>query len=69
VLGVWAGEGDGESAKYWLSVLTELKNRRVADIFFLVCDGLNGLPASAGAAFPDTVVQTYVIHLIRGTFR
>ena len=38
VLGMWAGEGDGESAKYWLAVLTELKNRGVADIFFLVCD-------------------------------
>ncbi|EUA89012.1 transposase, Mutator family protein [Mycobacterium ulcerans str. Harvey] len=36
-------EGDGESAKYWLAVLTELKNRGVADIFFLVCDGLKGL--------------------------
>ena len=69
VLGMWAGEGDGESAKYWLAVLTELKNRGVADIFFLVCDGLKGLPQSVGAAFPDTVVQTCVIHLIRGTFR
>ncbi|QIK50367.1 IS256 family transposase (plasmid) [Gordonia terrae] len=69
VLGMWAGEGDGESAKYWLAVLTELKNRGVADIFFLVCDGLKGLPQSVGAVFPDTVVQTCVIHLIRGTFR
>lgn len=69
VLGMWAGEGDGESAKYWLAVLTELKNRGVADIFFLVCDGLKGLPASVGAAFPDTIVQTCIIHLIRGTFR
>lgn len=68
VLGMWAGEGDGESAKYWLSVLTDLKNRGVADIFFLVCDGLKGLPQSVGAAFPDTVAQTCVIHLIRGTF-
>ena len=69
VLGMWAGEGDGESAKYWLAVLTELKNRGVADIFFLVCDGLKGLPQSVGTVFPDTVVQTCVIHLIRGTFR
>lgn len=52
VLGMWAGEGDGESAKYWLAVLTELKNRGVADIFFLVCDGLKGLPQSVGAVFP-----------------
>jgi putative transposase len=68
VLGMWAGEGDEESAKYWLAVLTELRNRGVADIFFLVCDGLKGLPASVGAAFPDTIVQTCIIHLIRGTF-
>ena len=69
VLGMWAGEGDAESAKYWLAVLTELRNRGVADIFFLVCDGLKGLPASVSAVFPDTVVQTCIIHLIRGTFR
>jgi putative transposase len=69
VLGMWAGEGDGESAKYWLSVLAELKSRGVADIVFPVCDGLKGLPALVVAAFPDTVVQTCVIHLIRGTFR
>lgn len=50
-------------------MLTELKNRGVGDIFFLVCDGLKGLPASVGAVFPDTVVQTCIIHLIRGTFR
>jgi transposase-like protein len=69
VLGMWAGEGDGESAKYWLAVLTELKNRGVVDIFFLVCDGLKGLPASVNAVFADTIVQTCIIHLIRGTFR
>jgi hypothetical protein len=69
VLGMWASEGDGESAKYWLAVLTELKNRGVADIFFLVCDGLTGLPQSVGAVFPDSVVQTCIIHLIWGTFR
>jgi len=62
VLGMWAGEGDGESAKYWLSVLTELKNRGVAEIFFLVCDGLKGLPQSVNAVFPDTIVQTCIIH-------
>ena len=62
MLGMWAGEGDGESAKYWLSVLTGLKNRGVADIFFLVCDGLEGLPQSVGTAFPDTVLQTSSIN-------
>ena len=70
VLGLWAGtHGSGESAKYWLAVLTELKNRGVRDVFFLVCDGLKGLPDSVAAVFPDTTVQTCVIHLIRGTFK
>jgi putative transposase len=69
VLGLWAGTGAGESAKFWLSVLTDLKNRGVTDVFFLVCDGLKGLPDSANAVFPLATVQTCVIHLIRGTFR
>jgi transposase-like protein len=69
VLGLWAGTGAGESAKFWLSVLTDLKNRGVNDVFFIVCDGLKGLPDSANAVFPLATVQTCVIHLIRGTFR
>ncbi len=45
VLGLWAGEhGDGEGAKYWLRVLTEIKNRGTRDVCMLVCDGLKGLP-------------------------
>jgi putative transposase len=58
VLGVWAGTGGGESAKFWLQVLTELRNRGVTDVFFVVCDGLKGLPDSVGAVFPQAVVQT-----------
>ena len=69
ILGMWAGAGDGESAKFWLAVLTDLKNRGVKDIFFLVCDGLKGLPDSVSAAFPLATVQTCIIHLIRNTFR
>jgi transposase-like protein len=70
VLGIWAGtDGRGESAKYWMSVLTELKNRGVSDVFFIVCDGLKGLPDSANAVFPLATIQTCIIHLIRGTFR
>ena len=70
VLGVWAGTpGDGESSKYWLAILTELRNRGVVDIFYLVCDGLKGMPGSVGAVFPDTIVQTCVVHLIRNSFR
>src|SRR3954452_8877476 len=51
VLGLWAGAGGGESAKFWMSVLADLKNRGVADVFFIVCDGLKGLPDSATAVF------------------
>ena len=69
VLGIWAGTDGGESAKFWLQVLTEPRNRGVEDIFFLICDGLKGLPDSVGAAFPQAVAQTSVIHLIRNTFK
>ena len=69
VLGLWAGHGGGESAKFWMGVLTDLKNRGVADVFFIVCDGLKGLPDSVNAVFPAAIVQTCIVHLIRGTFR
>src|SRR3954447_10445380 len=62
ILGTWAGDGDGESAKFWLAVLTELPNRGVRDIFFVVCDGLKGLPDSVNAAFPAAIVQTSSVH-------
>ena len=56
-------------ARYWLSVLTELKNRGVDDVFFLICDGLKGLPDAVGAVWPLAIVQTCVVHLLRNTFR
>ena len=68
VLGLWMGTG-GEGAKFWLSVLTDLKNRGVRDVFFLVCDGLTGLPEVVTQVWPYTIVQTCIIHLIRNTFR
>ena len=68
VLGLWAGTG-GEGARFWLSVLTDLKNRGVRDVFFLVCDGLKGLPEVVGNVWPLAIVQTCIIHLIRNTFR
>ena len=57
------------TAKVWMAVLTELKNRGVADVFFLVCDGLKGLPDSVAAVWPASIVQTCIIHLIRGSVR
>lgn len=68
ILGLWAGTG-GEGAKFWMSVLTDLRNRGVKDVFFLVCDGLKGLPDVVTNVWPRTVVQTCIIHLIRNTFR
>jgi putative transposase len=68
VLGLWAGTG-GEGARFWMSVLTDLKNRGVKDVFFVVCDGLKGLPEVVGNVWPLAIVQTCIIHLIRNTFR
>src|SRR3954462_4954140 len=68
VLGLWAGVG-GEGAKFWMSVLVDLKNRGVRDVFFVVCDGLKGLPDVVEHVWPQAVVQTCIIHLIRNTFR
>jgi putative transposase len=68
ILGLWAGTG-GEGAKFWMAVLTDLKNRGIGDVFFLVCDGLRGLPEVVGNVWPLATVQTCIIHLIRNTFR
>jgi putative transposase len=68
ILGLWAGQG-GEGAKFWMAVLTDLKNRGVRDAFFVVCDGLKGLPEVVGNVWPAAIVQTCIIHLIRNTFR
>ena len=68
ILGLWVGTG-GEGAKYWLQVLTEIKNRGVDDVCIVVCDGLKGLPESIAATWPLALVQTCVLHLMRNTFR
>jgi putative transposase len=68
ILGLWAGSG-GEGAKFWMSVLTDLRNRGIKDVFFVVCDGLKGLPDVVTNVWPQTIVQTCIIHLIRNTFR
>jgi putative transposase len=68
ILGLWAGDG-GEGAKFWLSVLTEIKNRGTSDVCIVVCDGLKGLPEAINTVWSRAVVQTCVIHLLRNTFR
>ena len=61
--------GDNESAKYWLSVLNELKNRGVRDIFVLCADGLSGISEAISAAFPMTEYQRCIVHMVRNTLK
>jgi transposase-like protein len=65
VLGIWVGEN--ESAKYWLSVLTDLKNRGVKDIFIAAIDGLTGFREAIRAIYPNTEIQRCIIHQIRNS--
>ena len=68
ILGLWAGDGS-EGAKFWLAVLTEIKNRGVEDVCIVVCDGLKGLPESITTTWQYAQVQACILHLIRNTFR
>ena len=68
VLGLWLGKGD-EGAKFWLGILTELKNRGLSDVLIVCCDGLTGFPDAIETVWPQTVVQTCVVHLIRNSVR
>jgi len=63
VLGLWIAANEG--AKFWLSVMNNLRNRGVEDILIAVVDGLKGFPDAINAAFPDTAVQTCIVHLVR----
>lgn len=67
VLGIYIGEN--ESAKYWLGILNELKNRGVKDILVLCADGLSGIKESIATAFPNTEYQRCIVHQIRNTLR
>lgn len=67
VLGLWFQQTEG--AKFWLSVLTDLKNRGLSDIFFVCCDGLTGFSDAIATAFPLAIVQTCIVHMIRATLR
>ena len=67
VLGLWIEQTEG--AKFWLKVVNELKTRGVRDILIACCDGLKGFPEAIETAFPQTVVQTCVVHMIRNSLR
>lgn len=65
IFGIWIGEN--ETAKFWLSVLTDLKNRGVKDILIICSDGLSGIKQAIESAFPNTVQQRCIVHLIRNS--
>jgi len=67
VLGIWVETNEG--AKFWLRVMNELKARGVQDVLIAVCDGLTGLPEAINAVWPQTKVQTCIVHLIRASLR
>lgn len=67
VLGMWIQQTEG--AKFWHGVLTELRNRGCRDALFVCCDGLTGLPESITAVWPEAVIQTCVVHLLRASMR
>jgi len=67
VLGIWIGEN--ESAKFWLSVLNELRNRGVQDILIASVDNLTGFSEAIGAAYPETRVQKCIVHQVRNSIR
>jgi transposase-like protein len=67
VLGIWVQETEG--AKFWAGVCAQLANRGVRDVLIVCCDGLKGFPEAIEATWPDSVVQTCVVHLIRAAMR
>jgi transposase-like protein len=67
LLGLWPGEAEG--AKFWLSCLTDLKERGVEDMFIVCVDGLSGFPEAIRAAFPQTKVQLCIVHLVRAALK
>ena len=69
LLGLWIGPAEREGAKFWLSVLTDLKNRGVQDILIACCDGLKGFPQAIETVYPQTQVQVCIVHLIRNSLR
>jgi transposase-like protein len=69
VLGMWVGPAGGEGAKFWMTLLTELRNRGIHDAFIVCCDGLKGLPDAIRATWPLADVQLCVVHLIRSSLR
>ena len=69
LLGLWVGEAETEGAKFWLKVLTDLRNRGLKDILIACCDGLKGFPQAIEAVYPQTQVQLCIVHLMRNCMK
>ncbi|CAN5839666.1 hypothetical protein BH23CYA1_BH23CYA1_02590 [soil metagenome] len=69
LLGLWIGEAESEGAKFWLQVLTDMKNRGLKDVLIACCDGLKGFPQAVAAVYPQTQVQLCIVHLMRNCMR
>ncbi|EFN2130965.1 IS256 family transposase, partial [Escherichia coli] len=67
LLGMWLAENEG--AKFWLNVLTELKNRGLNDILIACVDGLKGFPEAINAVYPETQIQLCIVHMVRNSLR
>lgn len=67
LLGIWVGKNEG--SKFWMQVVTELKNRGVEQIYVACVDGLKGFPEAIGSVFPNTIVQLCIVHMVRNSVR
>lgn len=67
LLGLWMAENEG--AEFWLSVLTELKNRGVEEILIAYVDGLKGFPETIQAVYPEALIQLCIVHMVRNSMR
>jgi putative transposase len=69
LLGLWIGDSEGEGARFWLSILTELKNRGLEDFLIAAVDGLKGFPDAIAAVYPRSHVQLCIVHMVRNSLR
>ncbi len=66
ILGIWIENTEG--AKFWMKVFNGLKTREVEDVLIAVTDGLKGMPEALSAVFPETTLQTCIVHLVRNSW-
>lgn len=67
ILGFWVGKNEG--AKFWMGILSELKNRGLEDVFIFCCDGLKGLPDAINSVFPQSQIQLCIVHMVRNSLK